>query len=309
MGLITYRKYTLPELIRAYSDEVIQIVSPIMDFPKRQWHSWARTRLRVLPFSYSSPSFSERGIVFLHITSTIEPSLHRLTLLTWIGDLELAEKLWEEEKDTIYFWRFWGIRDFEDFLFRVIICAKDIGSGYYHPELGSVGYNVLGQGDAFKLSTMPLSELLKMDKPHFSSVDGLITVDFDKQELQRIEKIVPEKYQKGLRLPLILLKKLKAYESYKTVGTELENMLLQKLLKLTVAPFEKYRDIAQKTEVTGISMLKRRKFKTIYKVLPESSTIWLRTANELPNEKQQSYKSSARTTKTKSNRPITDLSL
>lgn len=259
-----------------------------MDFPTRRWHDWDRTKLRMLPLSYPGPSFFEKGIIFLHITSTIEPSLHKLALLTWIGELELAEKLWEEEKERIYFWRFWGIKDFEDFLFRVIICEKDIGSGYFHPELGFVGYNVLGQEDAFKLSTIPLSELLKMDAPHFSSVDGLITVDFDKQELERIEKIVPEKYQKELRLPLILLKKLKAYESYKAVGTKLENMLLQKLLKLTGAPFEKYIAIAQKTEVASISMLGRRKFKTIYKVLPESSTICLRTANELPKEKQQS---------------------
>jgi hypothetical protein len=62
-------------------------------------------------------------------------------------------------------------------------------------------------------------------------------------------------------------------------------MLLQKLLKLTGAPFDKYADVAQKTEVSGISMMGRRKFKTIYKVLPESSSIWLYTANERPPEK------------------------
>jgi len=242
----------------------------------------------VLPLSYSGPSFFEKGIIFLHITSTIEPILHELALLAWIGELELAEKLLEEEKNRIYFWDFWGIKDFEDFLFRVIICEKDIGSGYDHPELGFVGYNVLREEDAFKLSTVPLSELLKMDEPRFTSVDGLITADFDKKELERIEKIVPEKYQKELRLPLILFKKLKEFETYKLFGTKLENILLQKLLKITAVPFEKYLDVGQKTEVTRISMLGRRKFKTIYKILPESSTIWLRTANQRPEEKQQS---------------------
>jgi len=123
------------------------------------------------------------------------------------------------------------------------------------------------------LSTIPLSTLLKMDKPHFSSVDGLITVDFDKHELVRIAKIVPEENQKELRLPLILLTKEIGYvEPCKPVGTRLENILLQKLLKLTKVPFEKYAEVEEK-ELTSISMLRRRRFNTICKVLPETSTI------------------------------------
>jgi uncharacterized protein (UPF0216 family) len=146
--------------------------------------------------------------------------------------MELAKKLWEEEKERRYFW-----------------------------------------GIVFKLSTIPLSALLKMDKPHFSSVDGLITVDFDKGELARIAKIVREEYQKELRLPLILLTNEIGYVApCKAVGTRLENMLLQKLLKLTKVPFEKYAEIKQK-ELTSVSMLRRRRFNTIYKVLPEASTI------------------------------------
>jgi uncharacterized protein (UPF0216 family) len=174
--------------------------------------------------------------------------------------------------------------DFEDFLFRVIICEKQIGGGYSHPEFeGIVEYNLLEEEDAFKLSTIPLSELFKMDMPRFSSVDGLIKVDFDKHELQRIAKIVPEMYQKELRLPLILLRKSNYYEEpCKFVGTKLENMLLQKLLKLTEAPLEKYTEIEEKRELRRISMLRRRRFNTIYKVLPEHSTIWLRTTEQPP---------------------------
>jgi uncharacterized protein (UPF0216 family) len=236
----------------------------------------------MLPFSHSGLTFPEGGIIFRYLSGSDEYFLHQLALLTWIGELKLAQKLWEEVKARGgYFWQ----REFEDYLFSAIICEKQIGSGFDHPEFGFVGYNILDETESFKLSTAPLSELLVMGKPCFSSVDGLITIDFDRRELERIAKIVPESYQKELRLPLILLKKLKEYDSYKVVGTKLENMLLQKLLKLTGAPFDKYADVAQKTEVSGISMMGRRKFKTIYKVLPESSSIWLYTANERPPEK------------------------
>lgn len=122
-----------------------------------------------------------------------------------------------------------------------------------------------------------------MDKPHFSSVDGLITIDFDKHELMRIAKIVPERYQKELRLPLILLRKEVGYMvSYKRIGNKLENLLLQRLLKLTGIPFEKFAEVEEKRELENISMLGRRKFNTVYKVLPEKSTIWLSTTYENP---------------------------
>lgn len=277
------------KLIRAKSRELFQIkVGLVMDLPTVGWHFWDRIKLRMLPVSQynsferiSKEVFPERGIVFRYFSGITEFFLHRLALLSWIGELELARKLWEEEKERRYLW---GM-DFEDFLFRVIICEIRIGSGHKHPESGSlVEYHVLDEEDAFKLSTIPLSELLKMDKPHFSSVDGLVTVDFDEHELRRIAKIVQEKYQKELRLPLILLRKVKGYvEPYKAVGTKLENMLLQRLLKLTEAPFETYSEVEEKRELTSISMLRRRRFKTIYKVLPETTTIWLSTTHQHPS--------------------------
>jgi len=66
------------------------------------------------------------------------------------------------------------------------------------------------------------------------------------------------------------------------VGTKLENMLLQKILKLTKTPFEKYAEVEEKKVVLGISMFRRRRFKTIYKVLPESSRIWLSITYQNP---------------------------
>jgi len=73
----------------------------------------------------SKELFFERGIVFQYLSGTREFFLHRLVLLTWIGELELAKKLWEEEKERRYFW---GM-DFEDFVFRVLIREITIGGG------------------------------------------------------------------------------------------------------------------------------------------------------------------------------------
>lgn len=128
-----------------------------------KWHYWDRVKLRIFPISQSSSTFPERRIFFLYLSGTIEFFFQRLALLTWIGELELARKLWEEEKKRRYFW---GM-DFEDFLFRVVV-YKDVISGYMHPEFREIiGYRLLREEDAFKLSTIPISELLKMDKPHF----------------------------------------------------------------------------------------------------------------------------------------------
>jgi uncharacterized protein (UPF0216 family) len=247
-----------------------------MDLPSEGWHNWYRVKLRRLPISQLRSALP--GVLYRRLPWNTQHFMHRLVLLTWIGEGELAKKLWDEEKEQHYFLRM----DFEDFLFRVLI-LKDSVSGKIHPEFSCiVEYLLLEEEDAFKLSTTPLFELLKMDKPHFSSVDGLITVDFDKHELVRIANIVPERYQKELRLPLILLGKEAGYmEPCKHVGTKLENMLLQRLLKLTKAPFEKFAEVEEKRELTSISML-RRKFNTIYKVLPENSTIWLNTTYEHP---------------------------
>jgi len=259
-----------------------------MDLPTVGWHIWERTELRMLQVSryesfekVSREVFSERGVFFPYLSGTQEFFLHRLTLLTWIGELELAKKLWEDERSY-----FWGM-DFEDVLFRILICEETFGSGHIHPEFRNlVEYRLLGEEDAFKLSTTPISKLLKMDKPHFSSVDGLIAVDFDKHELERVAEIVPEKFQKELRLPIILLRKKDksgCVKSFMTVGNKLENMLVQKLLKLTEEPFRDLSEVEEKRELTSISMFGRRKFKTIYKVLPESSTIWLSASYQHPH--------------------------
>lgn len=90
-------------------------------------------------------------------------------------------------------------------------------------------------------------------------------------------KSYQKKYQEKIRLPLILLGKVnRDIQSYKAVGTKLENMLLQILLKITEEPFEKYDEVEEKRYLSSISMLRRRGFKTIYKVLPETTTIFLR---------------------------------
>jgi len=259
-----------------------------MDSPNVKWHIWNRIKLRMPPISQHDTFLDIRGTpLFRYLYSKTEIFMQRLVLLTWIGELDLAKKLWEEEREQHHIYGF--PVSFEDFLFRVLIWGGS-GGPSDHPEFRNVQYLLLDEEDAFKLSTIPLSELLKMDEPRFSSVDGLITVDFDKHELGRITKIVPEKYQRELRLPLILLRDFGYWESYKSVGTKLENMLLQKILKLTEAPLEKFAEVEEKKEITGISTLRRRRFKTIYKVLPESSTIWLNITYQNPMWKKEKSK-------------------
>lgn len=254
-----------------------------MDSPVGEWHSWDRIKLRVLLYSQQDTFIALRGTpTFRVLIYKTEVFMHRLVLLTWIGDFGQAKKLWEEEKEQHHAYRFPAT--FEDFLFRVLIWEK-LGPGlhYDYPGFHNVKYLLLDEEEAFKLSTIPLSELLKMDKPHFSSIDGLITIDFNKQELERIAKMVPDRYKEKLRLPLILLEKIPSgYDEYEVVGTKLENMLLQKLLKITKDPFDTYDKIEEKRELTNISMLRRRKFDTVYKILPESSRIWLKIKYQNP---------------------------
>lgn len=250
-----------------------------MDSPTEEWHYWDRIKLRMLPVPRLQSIMRARGTTYFRISYKAKALIHRLVLLTWIGELELAKKLWEEERARHIFWT----TDFEDLLFTILIC-KNAGSGYKHPEFERIiDYLLLDEEDAFKFSTIPLSKLLEMDTPHFSSVDGLILVDFDKHELERIAKMVQGKYRETLRLPIILLKRVGRYEeAYKVIGTKLENMLLQRLLKLTEAPFKMYAEVEEIRELESISMLGRRRFNTIYKVLPETSSIWLITTHQYP---------------------------
>lgn len=250
-----------------------------MDSPIEEWHYWDRTKLRMLPAQQFQSIMIKRGTIYYRISWKNKAFMHRLVLLTWIGELELAKKMWDEERARHIFWA----TDFEDLLFSLLIC-KESGSGYKHPEFKRIiDYLLLDNEEAFEFSTVPLSKLLEMDTPHFSSIDGLISADFEKHELERIAKMVPAKYHEELRLPIILLERVDRYEeSYKVVGTKLENMLLQRLLKLTGTPFEKYAEVEEIRELESVSMLRRRRFQSIYKVLPETSSIWLTTTQNYP---------------------------
>lgn len=207
-------------------------------------------------------------------------------MLIWINEIESAKRFWEEQKTHHGF----SAMDLEDFLFNLIICEREIGWGYRHPEFRHlVRYYILTEECAFKLSTIPLSELLRMDKPSFSSLDGLINVSFDKHELERVAEMVPEKHHGELQLPLILLRpvmdRYPAYEykqAHKVVGSKMENFLLQKLLKFTSAPFKKYTEAKSIKIINKISTLKRRKFNTIYKALPGHSSLWLSVTYKHP---------------------------
>jgi len=208
-------------------------------------------------------------------TSTDQPLIHRIAMLMWIGEFQLAEVLWEQEKR-----RFEGdyILDLEDFLFRLFIFEQPIGGvSYRHPEFQHlVRYGLMSEGGALKQSTVPLSDLMKMDQPSFSSVDGLVDIRFDKREIERVAKIIPSEHHERLRLPLIFLDSWKfryaeMSKRYKVMGYELENYLLQKLLNLTDLPFKKRHKIERIDWLESISTLRRRRFNTIHLVFPESN--------------------------------------
>ena len=244
------------------------------------WYSWYRIKLRTIQWSQLDSFFKRaKDRRFRYLSSTTELFIQRLAQLTWIGELDLAMDLWEEKKQ-----RYLGfLHSFEEFLFRVILFEdNNPGPVYQYPEFQKVTYFILWEDDAFKFSTIPLSELLNMDRPHFSSADGLVNVDFDKRELVRIAEMVPEIYHEKLRLPFILLEKMPSYYAYMTFGTKLENTVLKNLLKITETPIEKYTETIEKCDLTNISMLGRRKFKTIYKILPELSIVWLSKTYQPP---------------------------
>jgi len=87
-------------------------------------------------------------------------------------------------------------------------------------------------------------------------------------------------------LPFLLIRSLSGLDAYSSdeprqhygvewqvLGTELENFVLQKLLKLTELPFRNQKEVEQIKKISNLSMLGRRGFKTIYKVLPEYSMV------------------------------------
>jgi uncharacterized protein (UPF0216 family) len=249
--------------------------------PTMDWYSWYRMKLRTIQWpQLISSSEPYKDLIFRYISSTTQLFIQRIALLTWIGELKLATDLWEEEKGRH---SFLGGVSFHEFLFRVIIFEdRNPGLVYHHPEFHKVKYNILTELDAFKFSTIPLSELLNMDTPHFSSAGGVINVDFDKRELERIAKMVPETYHENLRLPLILLRKMPfTYPQYMTFGTKLEITLLKKLLKQTERPLEMNPYKIEKSDISDISMLGRRRFKTIHQILPERSSVWLNKSYQL----------------------------
>lgn len=104
-----------------------------MSSPKPNWHLMNRMKLRTLPLSRLS-LLMEQSLRESH-TYLYEPPershqwpVHRLALVIWIGEVELAKKLWEEQGYYL------SDKSFEDFLFRVVICEHELGWGYEHPE-------------------------------------------------------------------------------------------------------------------------------------------------------------------------------
>lgn len=221
-------------------------------------------------------------------SSTRQSLINRLVKLLWIGEFEFARKLFD---DPEYYRSGYSL---EEYLFNLVVCVRQSGwGGWYfsHPEHNGVRYAFLYGNEAFRLSTTPLYDLLKMDNPSFSSIDGLVDVTFDRTELERVASIVPQEYHKDLRLPLILFGPLGDYlgthdyqGKYKLLGGRTEDFLLQKLLKLNKAPFDKFKETQGLKFVDNISTLNRRKFRTIYKVFfkldraesrSELSGVWL----------------------------------
>lgn len=244
------------------------------------WNRWDRIQLRTLQASQIDTFLEyDEELIFRNLSSTTNIFFQRLALLTWIGELNLATHLWEKEKLGFN----WFPNNFEDFFFRLLIVENNNpGRVYLYPEFHNVKYLLLGKDDAFKLSTTPLSELLKMENPHFSSADRFIVVDFDKRELERLAEMVPEEHHEKLRLPFILLREMPIREYlYQIAGTRLENIYLKRLLKISNTRI-KNDNMKENSGVDEISMLSRRRFKTIYKILPESSIIWLNTQYHRP---------------------------
>jgi len=255
-----------------------------------EWHLWDRLKLRTIP--PSQLPVIEKRLEELKCYGLQEPSatdqsfIHRLVLLLWVDETEFARRLFEESK-----YHFRG-ESLEEFLFQLVVCVRERGwRGWFfdHPEYGSVQYCTLWEPQAFKLSTTPLSELLKMDNPCFSSIDGLMDIKFDKSELEKVANLIPQEFHQELRLPLILLGPLRGdYQGkYKLIGGKLEDFLLQNLLKLTTAPFDKFKETDYGKLIGNISTLKRRKFKTIYKVFfefdrSEMSGVWLSSRYDHP---------------------------
>lgn len=244
------------------------------------WNRWDRLQLRTLHASQIDKFLEyDEQLIFPNLSSTTKHFIHRLSLLIWIGELDLASQLWEKEKLRFN----WFPDNFEDFLFRLLIVENNNpGPVYPYPEFHKVKYLLLGKNDAYKLSTKPLSELLKMEKPHFSSADGFIVVDFNKRELERLAEMVPEEHHEKLRLPFILLRELPLREYlFQIAGTRLENFYLKRLLKMSNTRI-KNDNLKDNRGLNEISMLSRRRFKTIYKILPESCIIWLNTQYHRP---------------------------
>jgi len=254
-----------------------------------EWHNWERLKLRtILPSQWLAIEKGEMHYSIDEPSRTDQRFIHRLVQLLWIGEFEFARKLFDSPE---YYHSGYSL---EEYLFNLVICVRDSGwVGWYfsHPEYKGVHYAFLYGDEAFKKSTAPLSDLIKMDSPCFSSIDGLVDVKFDKTELERVANVIPEDYHKELRLPLILFGPLGNYPGkydyqgkYKLLGGKAEEFLLQNLLKLTDAPFDEFKETRGVKLVYSISTLKRRKFETIYRVIfeleraesrSEMSGVWL----------------------------------
>lgn len=195
-----------------------------------EWHGWDRLRLRTIsPSQILAIEKNELHYSIAEPSCREQSSIDRLVKLLWIGEFEFARKLIANSENR-------SLGSFEEYLFNLVICVQGSGWGgwhFSHPEHNhGVHYSFLYGNEAFKQSSMPLSDLLKMDVPCFSSIDGLVDVKFDKTELERVATIIPQELQKELRLPLILFGPLGDYPGkYRLVGSKIEEFRSSKTPK------------------------------------------------------------------------------
>jgi len=85
-----------------------------------------------------------------------------------------------------------------------------------------------------------LEQLLAEDNPNVEAMDGS-QILFKKEELAKLAKIVPRKFQKKIHLPFLILRRMDLGKSvYAVSGSKIEEFTIKKMLELTTLPFEEY---------------------------------------------------------------------
>jgi uncharacterized protein (UPF0216 family) len=263
------------------------------------WHNWGRLTLRTIsPSQFLSIQKRELNYPVYEPSATEQSEISRIVNLLWISEYEYARKLFEQMRYTP------RGESLEEFLFRLVVLVRDSSwGGWYerYPEYDYVRYGFLNEHEAYKASSTPLSELLKMSDPHFSSIDGLVNVGFkdnfitdkrfDKSELERVAGIIPAEYHAQIRLPLVFLNPATGnfQGKYKLIGSKLEEFLVQTLLKQTKVTLEKFKETPYVKTFDSITTLRRRGFNKIYKVFynfqgnelsSDSSSVWLNARHD-----------------------------